>query len=124
MAVYTANTKPNNNLGDFSQYTAYELFSIRRAQAAGPEFYRRANNASPSLPAASHVVDEGTIDIGTAATDGIEERIRVCDKILFVRELVRNDLGIADITEHHQPTRHSDRFSPCTCSHEAYTDPF
>lgn len=76
------------------------------------------------LPTPRHVIDEGSIDVGASATDRIEERVRVCDKILFISELVRNDLGIADITEHHQSTRHSDRFSSCTCSHEAYTDPF
>lgn len=56
----------------------------------------------PSLPAASHIINERTVDIGAPATDGIEERVRVCDKILFVREFIRNDLGIADVAEHHQ----------------------
>jgi hypothetical protein len=56
------------------------------------------------LPTPGHIIDEGTVDIGASATDGIEERVCICDKILFVRELVRNDLGIADVTEHHQTT--------------------
>ncbi len=77
-----------------------------------------------SLAAAGHVVDEGAIDIGASATNGIEEGVCVCDKILFVREFICYDLGIADVAEHHQPTRHSDSFSSCTCSHEVYTDPF
>ena len=42
-----------------------------------------------------HIVDERAIDVGAAAADGVAERIRVGDEILFVRELVRNDLGIA-----------------------------
>ena len=66
------------------------------------------------LPAAGHIVNERTVDIGAPAADGIEERVRVCDKILFVREFIRNDLGIADVAEHHQAARYSDGFSSCT----------
>lgn len=58
----------------------------------------------PSFPAARHIVNEGPVDIGATATNGIEQRVRVCDKILFVREFIRNDLGIADVAEHHQTT--------------------
>ena len=85
---------------------------------------RFTTNASLSLPAAGHVVDEGAVDIGATATDGIEQRVRICDKILFIGELVRNDLGVTDVAEHHQATRHADRFSSCACSHGVYTDPF
>jgi hypothetical protein len=56
------------------------------------------------LPTPRHIIDEGTVDIGASATDGIEERVCICNEILFIRELVRNDLGIADVTEHHQTT--------------------
>lgn len=66
------------------------------------------------LPAAGHVIDERTVDVCASAADGIEERVRVCDKILFVREFIRNDLGIADVAEHHQAARYSDGFSSCT----------
>lgn len=72
-----------------------------------------------SLPAAGHVVDEGAIDVGAADTDGIEECVRICHKILLVGELVRNDLGIANVAEHHQATRYSDSFSSRTCRHDA-----
>jgi len=76
------------------------------------------------LPTPRHVVDEGAIDVGATATDRIEERVGVCDKILLVGELVRDDLGIADVAEHHQAARYADSFSSCTCTHGAYTDPF
>lgn len=76
------------------------------------------------LPTPRHIIDEGTVDICASATDGIEERVGVCDKILFVGELVRNNLRVADVAEHHQAARHSDCFSSCTGSHGAYTDPF
>ena len=54
-----------------------------------------------SLSAAGHVVNEGAIDVGAADTDGIEERVCICHKILLVGELIRNDLGIANVAEHH-----------------------
>ena len=76
------------------------------------------------FPTPCHVVDEWAIDIGAPATDGIEECVRVCDEILFVGELIRDDLGVTDVAEHHQATRHADCFSSCTRSHGVYTDPF
>lgn len=85
----------------------------------------RQNTQLPLLLATPrHVIDEGTIDIGAPATDGVEQRVRVCDEILFVGELIRDDLGVTDLAEHHQATRHADCFSSCTGSHGAYTDPF
>lgn len=78
----------------------------------------------PSFPAARHIVNEGPVDIGTSATNGIEQRVRVCDEILFVGELVRYDLRVADVAEHHQAARHANCFSSCTRRHGAYTDPF
>ena len=53
------------------------------------------------FPTPCHVVDEGAVDIGASATDGIEQRVRICDKILFIRELIRNHLGVTDVAEHH-----------------------
>ena len=74
--------------------------------------------------ASCHVIDEGAIDVCTANADRIEERVCICNKILLVSELVRNDLRIANLGQHHQAARYSDSFSSCTCTHEAYTDPF
>ena len=76
------------------------------------------------FPTPCHIVDEGAVDIGASATDGIEQRVRVCDKILFIRELVRNDLDVADVTNHYQPARYADCFSTCTCRHGTYADSF
>jgi hypothetical protein len=56
------------------------------------------------FPTPGHVIDEGAVDIGASATDGIEKRVRVCDKILFVGQLVRDDLGVTDLAKHHQAT--------------------
>lgn len=58
-------------------------------------------NQRSLFPAAGHVVDQGAIDVGAADADGIEERVCICYKILLVRELVRNDLSITDVAEHH-----------------------
>ena len=52
--------------------------------------------------AAGHVVDEGAIDVGAAATDRIEESLRVRHKVLRVGQFLRYDLGVADLAEHHQ----------------------
>lgn len=54
------------------------------------------------FPTPRHIIDEGAVDIGASATDGIEERVRVCNEILFVGQLVRDDLGVTDVAEHHQ----------------------
>ena len=74
--------------------------------------------------AAGHVVDEGSIDIRTAATDRIEQRICVRHKIFVVGQFVSDNLCIAGFAEHHQTARHSDSFSSCTRRHVNYTDPF
>ncbi len=62
--------------------------------------------------AAGHVVDEGSIDIRTAATDRIEQRLCVRDKVFVVGQFVSDNLRIAGLTEHHQAARHSDSLSP------------
>lgn len=61
--------------------------------------------------AAGHVVDEGSIDIRTAATDRIEQRICIRHKIFGVGQLVSDNLRIAGFAEHHQAARHSDSLS-------------
>ena len=105
--------------GKSDKSSTERLLSIPSLHTSRTTFHHQ-----PSLPTPSHVVDEGAIDIGAAATDGVEERVRVCDKILFVRELVGNDLRIADVAEHHQAARHPNSFSSSACRHKTYTDPF
>ena len=91
---------------------------------------RRAPGHSPlssstsSLAATSHVVDQRTIDVGATEADGIEEGIRIRDKVLLVGELISNDLGVAGIAQHHQPTGYAYRFSPRTPSHSPLHRPF
>ena len=77
-----------------------------------------------SLAATSHVVDEGTIDVGATEADGIEEGIRIRDKVLLVGEFISNDLGVAGIAQHHQPTGYAYRFSPRATSHSPLHRPF
>jgi hypothetical protein len=83
-----------------------------------------AERLQHSLPAAGHVVDEGTIDVGAADADRIKERFKVSDEILLIRKLFTHNLGITGLAEHHQASRNSYCFSPGTPSHSSYTDPF
>jgi hypothetical protein len=76
------------------------------------------------LAATRHVVNERPVNIGTPNADRIEEGIGVSDKVLLVSEFIGYDLGIADIAQHHQPTRYTYRFSSYTSTHLSYTDPF
>ncbi len=71
------------------------------------------------LAAPRHVVNKRPIDVGASEADGIEEGIGVRDKVLFVGEFIGNDLGIADIAQHHQPTRYTDSPSSCAPSHNS-----
>ncbi|MGE0469569.1 MAG: hypothetical protein AB7P19_09265 [Nitrospira sp.] len=50
--------------------------------------------------AAGHVVDEGSIDIGAADTDRIEERFKVGDEIFLVGEFLSHHLIMAGIAQH------------------------
>ncbi len=84
---------------------------------------RRAPGRSPlpfstsSFSATSHVVDQRPIDVGATEADGIEEGIRIRDKVFLVSELINHDLGVAGVAQHHQPTRYAYRFSPRAPSH-------
>jgi hypothetical protein len=76
------------------------------------------------FPAAGHVVDEGAIDVGAADADCIEECFGIGDEVLRIRKLFIHDLGITGLAQHHQASRHPNRFPPSTSSHVSYTDPF
>lgn len=76
------------------------------------------------FPTAGHVVDEGAIDVGAADADRIEERFEVGDKVFLIRKLFTDNLGVTGFAQHHQSSRHSNRFSAGTPSHNDYTDPF
>jgi hypothetical protein len=79
---------------------------------------RRVVFSTSSLSTTSHVVDQGSIDVGATEADGIEEGIGVSYKILLVSEFIGHDLGITSIAEHHQPTRYTYCFSSCAPSHD------
>jgi hypothetical protein len=78
----------------------------------------RASSTS-SLSATRHVVDQRPIDVGTSQADGIEEDIGIGDKVLLIGQFVGDDLRIAGLAEHHQPTRYAYSFSSCTSSQDA-----
>jgi len=84
---------------------------------------RRAPRRSPlpfstsSLSATRHVVDKRPVNVGATEADGVKEGISICNKVLLVREFIGDDLGVADITQHHQPTRYADSLSSGAPSH-------
>jgi hypothetical protein len=85
---------------------------------------RKEDFSTSSLAATRHVVDERPINIGTTEADGIEEGIGISDKVLFVGEFIGDDLGVAGLAQHHQPTRYAYRFSPRAPSHSPLHRPF
>ena len=91
---------------------------------------RRAPGRSPlpfspsSFPAASHVVDKRPVNVGATEADGIEEGVRVRDKVLFVSEFIGDDLGVAGVAQHHQSTRYAYSFSSRAPSHDVLHRPF
>ena len=69
--------------------------------AAGVGRVRREDFLTSSFPATRHVVDQGSIDVGTTEADRIEEGLGIRDKILLVGEFIGHHLGMAGIAEHH-----------------------
>ena len=61
---------------------------------------REEDNGRALFPAAGHVVDEGSIDIGAADADRIEERFKVGDEIFLVGQFLGHHLIMAGITQH------------------------
>ncbi len=76
------------------------VLRARRAPGRSPLHF----STSSLFAAARHVVDERPIDVGATEADGIEEGLGIRDEVLFVGEFIGYDLGVTDITQHHQST--------------------
>jgi hypothetical protein len=80
--------------------------------------------STSSLATTRHVVDQGPIDVCATEADGVKEGIGIRHKVLLVGEFIGHDLGIAGITQHHQPTRYAYGFSSGAPSHDVLHRPF
>jgi hypothetical protein len=78
----------------------------------------------PLLRTPQHIIHERSIDVRASRTDGVKQRFVVLYEILMVRQLLRHDLVIAAVTEHHEPPHNGHRFPTRAASHFVYTDPF
>ena len=58
---------------------------------------REEDNGRALFPAAGHVVDEGSIDIGAADADQIEEVLVVGNEVFGVHEFFVHDHGMAGV---------------------------
>jgi len=120
---YFASSRLDRYVEDLSEVRT--MPGARRVSARRVGRVTREDFSTSSFTATRHVVDERPINIGATEADGIEEGIGIRDKVLFVGEFIGDDLGVAGLAQHHQPTRYTYSFSSRAPSHNlSYTDPF